>query len=173
MNPLMLILLLPFSPIASPQPSGGIRDVDFRNLTYLLDGQQTTLRDGSAVVPDQADGIETRTVRLLEVAFGHLDSDFQEEAAVVLGYRGGGTGYFTRGYLYGLRNHRLVLLTTFKGGDRAVGGIDEVRIADGRLEVVRNHPEAACCPDYRIATWYRWNGRQLRVVRTERRGLRK
>ncbi len=168
-----LALLLPPT-MATPTPSQGIRGVDFRNRTYLLDGQMTHLRGGKAVVPDAEDPLTmSRTVKLQALAFGDLDSDTEEEAAVVLGYRGGGTGYFTSGYLYGLRNGRLVLLTTFKGGDRAEGGIDEIRIEKGALIVFRDFGQAACCTEYRIATWYRWSGTRLRVVRSERQEIEK
>ena len=167
-----LALFVALSPADSAQ-SSSIRRADFRNGTYLTYGQQITLRDGKAVVPDQRDPVMIRTVKLIDVAFGDLDGDSQEEAAVVIGESTGGTGYYTSGYVYGLKEGRLVLLTTFEGGDRAMGGIDQVRIAGQRLQVVRNHGEVMCCPDYRIATWYRWGRKQLIVARTARLEVRR
>jgi len=107
-------------------------------------------------------------VEKVSVTYGDLNGDSSDEAAVTLYYTGGGTGAYSKGFLFSLQNGRLKLLTTFAGGDRADGGIKKVRIADGILSVQRNEPErmndvvvGLCCPKYLITTTYRWDGRRL------------
>ena len=148
------------------EPLRSIRDVNFQTLTYQIAGQPRALGED----PINPDFPHFRgSVYLLSVLIGDLGPDAKEEAAVVIGMDGGGSGRFTFGFLYGLRNGKPVVLDTFKGGDRADGGIHEVRMDRGLLAVVRNYGQAACCEDYRETTWYRWDGKQLRRQRSERR----
>jgi hypothetical protein len=104
----------------------------------------------------------------VEAAYGDLTGDGLDEAAVVLYFTGGGSGAFSKGFVFAARAGRLILLATFEGGDRADGGIRGVRIENGILSVRRNEPErmngvpvGLCCPVYLITTRYRWDGNRL------------
>lgn len=148
-----------------------IRQVDFQNFTYHTDGESVRVSRGHGVY--QSNGKETFSYSIEKVAvvYGDLTGDGANEAAVTLYYTGGGSGAFSKGFLFTLRNGSLSLLTTFEGGDRADGGIREVRIQDGVLWVQRNEPErmkdvplGLCCPKYLITTKYHWDGRKLNQV---------
>ncbi len=148
--------------------AGGARRVDFRNFTFRSGGDVVRVRRGHGTYKNSDDAEFTYTVERVQAVYGDLTGDGREEAAVVLYFTGGGTGAFSKGFVFDTRGGRLTLLTTFEGGDRADGGIREVTIKDGLLSVRRNEPErmngvavGLCCPLYLITTRYRWDGKQL------------
>jgi hypothetical protein len=163
-----LALLFSLSGLPGPGPAT-IRDVDFRNFVYPVEGHDVPLTNGRCEMPYWADpDVITLSAAVLSVEYGRLDDDSTEEAVVVLGFRTGGSGYFTSAYVYALRDGHPALLTTLPGGDRAIGGIHSVRIWRHELEVVRESGKTACCPEQLVTNWYRWNGSRLDAVRTVR-----
>ena len=156
-------------PAASRQRHAHVtRRVDFRNFTFRTGDDLIRVRRGQGTYRT-TDGVEfTYEVERVQAAYGDLTGDGREEAVVVLHYNGGGTGYFSKGFIFDGSKRRLTLLTTFEGGDRADGGIREVNIRDGLLRVQRNEPErmnnvpvGLCCPLYLLTKTYRWDGRGL------------
>jgi hypothetical protein len=150
-----------------------IRHINFQNFTYHTGGENVRVKNGRGVY--ESDGQETfsYSIEKVTVAYGDLTNDGADEAAVTLYYTGGGTGAFSKGFVFTLRDGRLSLIATFEGGDRADGGIREVRIKDGLLWVQRNEPErmkdipvGLCCPQYLITTKYQWDGKRLNQVGT-------
>lgn len=151
-------------PTASAQTRADIRQVDFKNFSYRLEGKLAQLKNGGR--PARNDN--EYTVSEAKVSYGDLTGDGQEEAIIILGYDGGGTGSFTFGYLYSMQNGRPVLLTTLKGGDRADGGIVSAKIVNSLLVIERNVPErengiavGLCCPKYVETVRYKWDGARL------------
>jgi hypothetical protein len=148
-----------------------IRQVDFENFTYRIDGKAVRVRDGVRSVEGR------NSISVERVTYGDLTGDGKDEAAIVIEEIGwGGTGVFSCGYIYTLQNGRVRSLTRFEGGDRADGGIVDVKIQSGLLIVERNEPERVdgkavglCCPKYVDTTTYRWNGHRLIQVGDKQR----
>lgn len=144
------------------------RRVDFQNFTYASGSESIHVVKGRGVYKTSGDSDASYSVVRVKAVHGDLTGDGRDEAAVVLYYTGGGSGTFSKGFLFAVHKRRLTLLTTFKGGDRADGGIRRVAIKDGVLSVERNEPErmndvpvGLCCPWYIITTNYRWGGKEL------------
>lgn len=148
------------------QPSE-IRRIDFNNFTYQAfcggsqpDGETTkiTIKDGKY----EGSGDDFPSYFEADAdAYGDLDGDGREEAAVSSLCNTGGTGQFSEGYVYTLKNGKPFLLAHFEGGDRGFGGLQSVRIKNGFLFVERSDGEANCCAEYSLTTKYRWNGEKL------------
>lgn len=146
-----------------------IRLVDFENFTYHAycegppsDGDETTavtVKNGK--YETNSDDDFPRYFEIAVDAYGDLDGDGKEEAAVSSLCNTGGTGQFTEGYIYTMKNGKPVLLTRFEGGDRGFGGLQTVNIKNGFLFVERNDGEANCCADKTLTTKYRWDGKKM------------
>ncbi len=146
---------------------GEIRLVDFRNFTYNAycgdappEGKtvEVTVKNGKY----EASGENFPSYFEIAVdAYGDIDGDGKEEAAVSSLCNTGGTGQFSEGYIYTVKNGKPVLLTHFEGGDRGYEGLQSVKIKNGFLFVERNDGTANCCADKTLTTKYRWNGKKL------------
>lgn len=179
---LLFTLLVPIKPSAqTPRPGGArsaglktdIRQVDFKNLSYNVNAKLVLMRKGKGEYVSRRDKYESFSANVDKIIYGDLTGDGKDEAAVVVGYRGSGTGSFNDGFIYILRNGRPELLATFKGGDRADGSIADVKIQGGLLIVERLAPEAPgvglCCPEYIDTTRHQWRGSQLVQVGNKQR----
>jgi serine/threonine protein kinase len=107
-----------------------------------------------------------------KIFYGDISGDGSDEAAVLVHYRLSGeasTPSFSHVFVYATKGSEVVLIATLKGGDRAYGGIESVKIADGRLLLGRYKPETpnACmaCYGFVETTDYRWDGSRFVVTR--------
>jgi hypothetical protein len=141
-----------FGQAANQPPS--VRQVDFRNFTYRpaclgLDGKTPPIRvkDGEY---SRDNGVEDRVYfKVVDVVFGDLDGDSQEEAIVETVCNTGGTGNFSDGIIFKLKNGRPAPVATLGMGDRADGGIHKIAVENGLIKVGRyGGSSGACCPDY-------------------------
>ena len=176
MSYLMSLLLCPLLLAAGVAQSRvkaahDIRQVDFQNFAYDAGGESVRVRGGRGAYQGRGKEVFSYSVERVRVAYGDVTGDGKDEAAVTLYYTGGGTGAFSKGFVFTLRRGESVLLTPFAGGDRADGGIREVSIRGGLLLVQRDEPERMndvpvelCCPLYLITTTYRWDGGRLAQV---------
>ena len=152
-----------------PQSADNIRRIDFKNFVFNAGGGESLrVRRGHGTYRERGEVDFAYEVDRVSVAYGDLTGDGREEAALTLYYNGGGTGAFSKGFVFTMRRGRLSLLTAFEGGDRADGGIREVAVEGGLLRVLRNEPErmngvsvGLCCPQHVLTTRYRWDGRAL------------
>lgn len=160
---MFLILLL----LASVK---GIRDIDFCNLNYAIEGQIVHLHDGRADVPNREDGGITRIdAGLTEVLYGDLTGDGRDEAVVNLSYGLGGTGVFTFANVYGIVDGKLRVLGRIVGGDRAYGDFHDIAIERNRLRVVRSWTTTCMvCTEGYETTWWKWNGKRLTLEKKRR-----
>jgi hypothetical protein len=72
------------------------------------------------------------------VSYGDLDGDGLEEAAVTLTYGfEGGSGAFSHGFVYKMKEGALLKIAEFEGGDRWHNGLIHARIIYGKLFVTR------------------------------------
>jgi hypothetical protein len=167
---------------AAPQEGGAsgktdldkaIRKTDFKNgFTYepFCAGEETTkvtVKDGeySKETKDKdSDYVDHFYFNVLDVAYGDVDNDNKEDAIVITSCNTGGTGQFSEGFIYTLKNGKPTLLDRIAGGDRAEGGLRGAKMENGLLVVERNgagEGGGLCCPEFLVTTKYKWNGKAL------------
>lgn len=149
----------------------GIRSVDFENFTYDAEfcggesRRRITVKDGEFSEEKEVDGyIDRMYFSVFGLTYGDLDGDGADEAVVVSICNTGGTGNFTEAYVFTMRNGEPKRIVTLEGGDRAYGGIREVRVEKGELVVETSDPGefgGACCPELVITRRYKLKGRTL------------
>lgn len=175
--------------------SSPIGKFDFKNFTYDLprgwenpDGSEIKLVNGrvapvSVDVKDdmsneeKADRKSQRRIGLSFVAVKYLDvnGDNEDEAVVVLKIETGGAAIPQVAYIYEWNDDKPDLMWFFRTGDRADGGLKDVRADGGELVVelygqdrfllgpvetsrITGDEEQLCCPTYFTRTRYKWNG---------------
>ncbi|MGB9180324.1 MAG: hypothetical protein WCB68_13915, partial [Pyrinomonadaceae bacterium] len=139
------------------QPIVDIRQIDFRNFTYTLDGRAYNLRDGfyaGSVAPDtqwslgMADG----------PYYGDLTGDKKDEVAFVLRHGPTETPNAAEARVYTLQNGQPALLATFVVADAVNCELDHyLKIEDGTITIERIYGKDSHC-DHNEVTQYRWNG---------------
>jgi len=157
-----------------------IRSIDFKNFTYrpYCSGENTLsvrVKDGEYLQETPQDGyIDRFYFRVMDIAFGDLDSDGKEEAAIITVCNTGGTGRFTEGFIYRMNGGKPVLAARLPGGDRADGGLRSVKIENSLLVVEqyeRGKTAGACCPEFIVTQKFKLIGKRLiqvgKVVRRE------
>lgn len=169
---------------------------DFRNYTYELprgwqnpDGTtEITLTNGK-VAPIAKDILEEmsdeekaearikRRIGMSYVTTKYLDvtGDGQDEAVVVLKVETGGAAIPQLVYVFTWKDDAPELIWPFRTGDRADGGLKDIRSEHGEMVVelygqdrfllgqtetskITGDEEQLCCPTFFTRTYYRWNG---------------
>ncbi len=144
--------------------SASIRSVDWANRTYQTDAGPLTVKDGEVeyvVDPEMPD--MPGWFQVGGPSYGDVDGDGVDEALLVTSFNGGGSGTFTQGEVYALRAgaSEPIKIGDIPGGDRADGGLDDVRIENGKIFVARNQQgedDAACCASKLVHEIWSWNG---------------
>ena len=176
--------------------------IDFKNFTYPLprgwhhpDGNEITLINGklqpkirdineemspeekAAARAERRIGMSYVTTRFLDV-----DGDGLDEAAVILKVETGGTAIPQLVYIYTWKDDMLELIWPFRTGDRADGGLKDLRVENGELIVelygqdrfilgqtetskITGDEEQLCCPTHFTRTFYKWNGKNFQLQR--------
>lgn len=169
--------------------------VDFKNFTYPLprgwqhpDGDEITLIDGKRepqirdihedMSPeDKAAARAERRIGMSYVTtkYFDVDADGLDEAAVILKIETGGNAIPQLVYLYTWKDDKPELIWNFRTGDRADGGLKDIRIENGEAVVelygqdrfilgqtetgkITGDEEQLCCPTYFTRSFYKWNG---------------
>lgn len=167
---------------ASVFAQGDMHKVDFKNFTYSAHclgdrPSKITVKDGEFSQEKQEDGYVDRfSFSIMDIAFGDLNGDKQDEAIVLSICNTGGTGNFSEGFIYSMRAGKASQVGRIPGGDRGYGGLRSTRVENGMLLVDSNDAGtegAACCPQYIVTTKYRLGPRGgiLKVGKSERREL--
>lgn len=73
----------------------------------------------------------------------------------------GGSGVFSEGFVYLVKDGALQLLAGFEGGGRAANGLWKVSIVNQKLIVERESGACMTCTERIITTRYRWDGEKL------------
>ena len=150
-----------------------IRKVDFKNFTYEPDctgddHEKITVKNGEFSREKQMEGyVDHFYLNVTGVSYGDLNGDNSEEAVVLTVCNTGGTGNFSEGFIYSLKDEKPVLFAKIPGGDRAEGGLRTARVENGQLVVESNEegPQGgACCPEYIVTTRYDVSTGKLRQV---------
>ncbi|MBV9240923.1 MAG: hypothetical protein JO314_02845 [Acidobacteria bacterium] len=169
---------------------------DFKNYTYDLprgwqnpDGSdEITLVNGKAqpyagkVAEDMSDDdkVAAKAQRRIGMSFvttKYLDltGDGQDEAVVILKVETEGSAIPQLGYVFRWKNDEPELIWSFRTGDRADGGLKDIRAENGMMIVelygqdrfllggnetgkITDDREQLCCPSYFTRSSYKWNG---------------
>ena len=164
---LLLLLVFSVSSIFAQTDTQAIRKIDFRNFSYNTcfdEDQKTTRITKGKYQREIKDGDIKYSVyfEVRAVVYGDLDGDGNEEAVVDTICNSGGTGQFTDGLVYRMQNGKPVLIGNIGVGDRADGGLHEVKIVNGLLKVSRyGGHSGACCPDYIETSTHKLTGKRL------------
>src|SRR5687768_2095002 len=177
-------------------------EFDFKNFTYPLprgwqnpDGSDLTLVNGRVepvskfIDEDMADEekLEARATRRIGMSyvttrFLDVTADGNEEAIVILKVETTGNAIPQLVYVYGWKDAQPELLWNFRTGDRADGGLKDLRTENGELVVelygqdrfllgetetgkITGDEEQLCCPTFFTRTFYKWNGRHFLMQR--------
>ena len=141
-----ILIALLFAMGSAVNAQTGIRSIDFKNFTYEPlcvgdEARKVTVKGGSFSEEKQMEGYVDRFYfEVFGVAFGDLDGDKQDEALVLGVCNSGGTGNFSEGFVYQIKNGKPVLIERFEGGDRAYGGIKAARVENGLAVIERYDP---------------------------------
>ncbi len=183
----------------TPSPLG---QFDFRNFTFPLprgwqhqDGDEITLVDG-ALKPkfkdiheemspeEKAAARAERRIGMSYVTTKYIDADNdgEDDAVVVLKVETGGNAIPQLVYIYAWKDGKPELLWNFRTGDRADGGLKDVRAEAGEVVLelygqdryllgqyetsrITDDEEQLCCPTYFTRSFYKWNGRIFQIQR--------
>ncbi len=170
MRCLITLLALIAAVVGAEQPDA-IRSVDFRNFSYPWPKGYTAgtfaLVDGAVPLERNPQGALTNIgVSIGEIQYGDLTGDGEDEALIFMTLTTGGSAIPGLVYIYQMRKAGPVLLWEFETGDRADGGLRDIRIKKGRLVVELNSPEDSygdCCPTKYVRTVYRWRSTAFAV----------
>ena len=166
-SPLFFAILLLATTSYAQTNAQAIRKVDFRNFSYNTcfdEDKKTTRITNGKYARKIKDGDSSYGVyfEVRAVVYGDLDGDGQEEAVVDTICNSGGTGQFTDGLVYRMQNGKPVQIGSVGVGDRADGGLHEVKFVNGQLKVARyGGNSGACCPDYIETYTYKLTGKGL------------
>jgi hypothetical protein len=154
---------------AGAETQNEIRKVDFKNFTYepycvSEDKQKVTVKNGEY---SRDKGDDQMFFNVMSVTYGDVDGDRSEDAIILTNCNTGGTGQFSEGFIYALRDGKPALLSRIEGGDRADGGLRTAKVENGLLVVERNgvgETGGACCPEYVVTSKYKLEGKNLKQI---------
>jgi hypothetical protein len=139
---------------------------ELRNTEYFAVeyDEKVQLKDGSYFKPWQPDSASGLSVAIYDnkIAFGDLDNDGKEDAAVILSTSGGGSGSFRSLVIMLNRNGKPWYLTEKSLGDRVV--VNAITIESGiiTLDMIVHAPgDGLCCPSLEKISNFRLFNNQL------------
>lgn len=176
-----------------------IGDFDFKNYTYELprgwqnpDGTAEIRLTNGKIAPvsrdvsekmadeEKAEAKQQRRIGMSFVTAKYFDltGDGDDEAVVILKVETGGSAIPQLVYVFTWKNDAPELIWPFRTGDRADGGLKNLRAENGDLIVelygqdrfilgqtetgkITDDLEQLCCPTYFTRTTYKWNGRNF------------
>jgi hypothetical protein len=174
----------------------GIGKFDFRNYTYELprgwqnpDGTTAFTLTSGKVAPiakdlreemsdeQKAEARAQRRIGMSYVTTKYIDvtGDGADDAIVILKVETGGAAIPQLVYVFTWKNESPELIWPFRTGDRADGGLKDIRSENGEMVVelygqdrfllgqtetgkITGDEEQLCCPTFFTRTHYRWNG---------------
>ena len=157
---------------------------DFKNFSYPLphgwqdvDSKEVVLENGKRPMSE-----EEKKIGLSYITTKFLDTngDGQDEAFVILKVDTGGAAIPQLVYVFTWKNEQPELLWYFRTGDRADGGLKDIRVENGEVNIelygqdryivgeldtakVTGDEEQLCCPTYFTRSRYKWNGNVFRL----------
>lgn len=157
---------------------------DFKNYEYPLphgwedaDGKDAVLQNGKRLMSeiDKKIGLSYVTTKYFDI-----NNDGQDEAIVVLKIDTAGSAIPQIVYVFAWKNDQPELIWNFRTGDRADGGLKDLRAENGNLIVelygqdrfilgeletskITNDLEQICCPTNFTRAPYKWNGKNFQL----------
>ena len=155
---------------------------DFKNYVYPLprgwqdvDGKEATLLNGVRRMSEEKIGLSFVTTK-----FGDVTGDDEDEAFVILKVETAGSAIPQIVYIFTLKNDEPQLIWYFRTGDRADGGLKDLRAETGELAIelfgqdryilgeletskITGDIEQLCCPTFFTRTRYKWNGKNFQM----------
>jgi hypothetical protein len=177
-----------------------IGNFDFKNYTYELprgwqnpDGTTGISLTNGRVAPvqgkvikeemtdeEKADAKLGRRIGMSYVTTKFLDAtgDGQDEAFVILKVETGGSAIPQIVHVFTWKDGQPELLWPFRTGDRADGGLKDIRVENGLMVIelygqdrfllgqtetgkITGDEEQLCCPTYWTRSFYKWNGKNF------------
>jgi hypothetical protein len=157
-----------------------LADFDFKNCKYPLPrgwqdpaAAEAVLENGLRRRSDERIGLSYVTTR-----FGDATGDGVDEAFVVLKIETAGSAIPQIVYVFAAQDEKPELIWHFRTGDRADGGLKNIRAENGEVLVelfgqdrfilgevetskITGDEEQLCCPIYFSQTRYKWNGKDF------------
>ena len=173
---------------------------DFKNYTYELprgwqnpDGSTDITLTNGRIAPiegktnsddmspeDKAEMKLGRRIGMSYVTTKYMDvnGDGEDEAVVILKIETAGSAVPQLVYIFGWKDGKPDLIWPFRTGDRADGGLKDMRVENGLLVVelygqdrfilgqtetgkITGDYEQLCCPSYFTRNFYKWNGKNF------------
>ncbi|HEY2846981.1 MAG TPA: hypothetical protein VGI80_04135, partial [Pyrinomonadaceae bacterium] len=176
------------------ETSSPLGKFDFKNYTYPLphgwqnpDGSDDITLVNGKVTPyagkvaedmsdeDKVTAKSQRRIGMSYVATKYLDltGDGQDEAVVILKVETEGSAIPQIGYIFSWKNNEPDLIWSFRTGDRADGGLKDIRSENGMMTVelygqdrfllggnetgkITDDREQLCCPSFFTRSIYKW-----------------
>lgn len=157
---------------------------DFKNFSYPLprgwqdpDGKEAELVGGKRPMSEEEKKIG---LSYITTKFFDATGDGQDEAFVILKIDTGGGALPHLVYVFTWKDAQPELLWNFRTGDRADGGLKDIRIEKGETVIelfgqdryivgeldtakITGDEEQLCCPTHFTQTHYKWNGNIFRL----------
>jgi hypothetical protein len=134
-----------------------IRQIDFWNFTYALNGRDYKLIDG-LYAENLAPGTRWELAVVDGPFYGELTGDGKDEVAFVLSYGTPEKASTAEARIYTLRQGRPLLLATLVVKENVACVLDHyIRVGDGMVSLERIRAVEGRC-QYNEITEYRWNG---------------
>lgn len=155
---------------------------DFKNYVYPLprgwhdvDGKEAMLLNGGRRMSEERIGLS-----FVATKFGDVTGDGEDEAFVILKIETAGSAIPQLVYIFTMKAEAPELIWYFRTGDRADGGLKDLRAAGGELVVelfgqdryilgevetskITGDVEQLCCPTFFTRTRYKWNGKKFQL----------
>lgn len=178
--------------------NSSLASIDFKNWNYPLprgwqnpDGSDLTLTNGKldpisadtdlGMDPEVAAAAKSQRrigASYVTTRFFDVTNDGQDEALVILKIETTGSAIPQIVYIYNFNEDKPQLIWYFRTGDRADGGLKDLRPENGELVVelfgqdrfllgetetakITNDEEHICCPTFFTRTRYKWNGKNF------------
>ncbi len=155
---------------------------DFKNYVYPLPrgwqdvgGKEAVLENGVRRISEDRIGLSYAATK-----FGDVTGDGEDEAFVILKIETAGSAIPQLVYIFTMKSEEPHLIWYFRTGDRAAGGLKDLRSSDGELIVelfgqdryilgevetskITGDEQQLCCPTFFTRTRYKFNGNNFQL----------
>lgn len=159
---------------------------DFKNHTYKIprgwqdsDGKDVELKNGRREM-EMTDQVERIGFSHIATRYFDATGDGNDEAIVILSIDTGGSAKPHVVYVFGWKSDGPEPLWFFRTGDRADGGLKDIRLENGEFLIelfgqdryivgeldtakIFGDEEQLCCPTHFTRSRYKWNGSNFRL----------